>query len=273
MCTLRRKLGRSLAFRSLERLGPRAASKHHGLSSKVVVSLTSYPARYDVLEKTLVSLLRQNVASDVIVLWLAEDDVASLPKRVRSLVSHGLQIRTCEDIKSYKKIVPSLSAYPGATIVTADDDIYYPPRWLECLVDEARRVPGQIVCHRAHRVLEDEHGLPLKYAAWNWSVAGGSRGRKLLPTSGAGVLYPGGCLDQRVTDRESFSALCPTADDLWLFWMSSVLNSVTVNVVQHPIMPMPWPGTGAGALAIVNNGQSTGNDVQIGRLLNRYGWL
>ena len=107
----------------------------HGLQNSVVVSLTSYPPRFPYLDKTIKSLLDQSVKADHTLLWIAVDDIEHLPEAVRSLTSHGLQIKTCEDIRSYKKIIPALEAFPEATIVTADDDVYYKPDWLEGLVE------------------------------------------------------------------------------------------------------------------------------------------
>ncbi len=50
----------------------------------------------------------------------------------------GLTIDWCEDIKSYKKLIPTLKKYPDAIIVTADDDLIYDNKWLEQLYNAAQ---------------------------------------------------------------------------------------------------------------------------------------
>ncbi len=70
-----------------------------------------------------------------------------------------LEIRTCAPWRSYKKIVPTLLAHPGAFIATADDDLYYPADWLERLVAAAKGGAG-VACLRAHRVTMTVAGPP-----------------------------------------------------------------------------------------------------------------
>src|SRR5690554_4678603 len=71
--------------------------RHHGLPERVVVTLTSYPARYATLALTLKSLLTQSVRPDNVILWIAHDDAHSLPSSVTALRNDGLQIRYCDD--------------------------------------------------------------------------------------------------------------------------------------------------------------------------------
>src|SRR6185312_7028817 len=90
----------------------RQTGRPHGLHGELIVSLTSYPARFGVLGKTIKSLLSQTIRPDRTVLWVAHNDFVEIPTAVRNLEQHGLEIRLCEDIRSYKKIVPSLRQWP-----------------------------------------------------------------------------------------------------------------------------------------------------------------
>lgn len=84
--------------------------KPHGLDGRLVVTLTSYPPRFPTLGWTLRSLLDQSVRPDHIILWLTEHDLAQLPADVRALTDHGLELRTCPDLRSYKKADPGAGA-------------------------------------------------------------------------------------------------------------------------------------------------------------------
>jgi hypothetical protein len=105
----------------------RSGGRQHPLPGKLIVSLTSYPLRFATLPLTLRSLLCQAVKPDRIVLWVPHDDEPIIPEAVRRLTSYGVEIRTTDDIKSFKKIIPAVRAFPDAFIVTADDDVYYGP--------------------------------------------------------------------------------------------------------------------------------------------------
>lgn len=96
------------------RRGPR-----HGLDAPLILSLTSYPPRFRTLARSLRCLLNQSVSPDRLILWVAEADHAFLPSNVHKLERQGLEIRTCPDWRSLKKIAPTLMAFPDAYIATA----------------------------------------------------------------------------------------------------------------------------------------------------------
>ena len=65
---------------------------------------------------TLYSLLNQTVKPDEVVLWLAKEQFPNgnddIPPAVLDLQKNGLTIKWCEDLRSYKKLIPSLKEYP-----------------------------------------------------------------------------------------------------------------------------------------------------------------
>jgi hypothetical protein len=246
---------------------PLGRGRPHGLPGELVVSLTSYPPRFGTLAKTLKSILAQKVKADRTVLWVAEADEQLLPADVLELTVAGLEIRTCRDIRSYKKFIPALESWPDAYIVTADDDLYYEPGWLEMLVDAA--VPGEkvIVCRRAHRPRRTANGFA-PYAEWSCEVVGrGKLEHDLFPTTGAGALYPPGSLAPQVLDEARFMALAPAADDIWLYCMSRVAGSRYRQVGGRFIMVM-WAGSQDVSLYSSN---IAANDGQLRAVFAEYG--
>ncbi len=239
----------------------------HRLPGRLIVSLTSYPPRYATLSLTLRSLLSQRVRPDRTILWVAHGHAAALPPAVTDLVPFGLEVRECDDIRSFKKIIPALEAFPDAFIVTADDDQYYPPEWLAELERGYLANPGSIVCHRARVMRFDERGAPLAYRSWRRAVSPAEA--PLLPTGFGGVLYPPHSLAPQVSDRELFEALCPEADDLWLKWMSAAAGTrVTLMMSNGP--RYSWPNSQRVALARANV-RKGGNDRQAAALAGRFG--
>ena len=238
----------------------------HGLPGELIITLTSYPPRYPTLHKTLVSLLMQRVAPDRIVLWVA-DAACNLPRKVQDLQSVGLEIRQCEDIRSYKKIIPSLEAFPESFLVTADDDLYYEPNWLDTLVAGADEIRPIIVCRRAHRPKRNAGGLA-PYLSWDHDViTNGEIDDFIFPTSGGGALYPPGSLSREVTDR-AFLDLCPYADDAWLFVMARRAGT-PFRQVGGGFAQVPWRNSQAKSLMQYNL-TDEGNDKQLASVIDKY---
>ena len=245
--------------------------RRNPLPAPLILSLTSFPPRFAMLHLTLKSLLNQTVEPDNILLWIAHEHLATLPEKVRSFTSRGISIRPCEDIGSYKKLVYALDEFPDAFIASAYDDKYYEPRWLESMVDAVQGSEMVIVCHRAHRVAVDDSGGLKSYVAWTKNVrdeAAREPSKDLLPTTGAGVLFPPRSLSSDATKRNLFQELCPTADDLWFYWMARRVGT-EIKRVASEFPRIDWPTARASNLWKIN--REGGNDRQLRNLERSFG--
>lgn len=252
------------------RAAGRPTGRPHGLDKPLVVSLTSYPPRYGTLVPTLKSLLMQSVKPDHIELWVADTDFASLPADALALQRVGLTIRTCADIRSFKKIIPALAAHPEAIIVTADDDAYYWRTWLETLVAAYRGDANEVLCHRAHEIVFDGD-RPASYRTWRFETARTDASRTVFPTGLGGILYPPGIFASDVSRQGLFETYCPTADDVWLFWMAALRGAHfrKVGPVRRFVL---WPSGQAVSLYSHNAGEDDANDRQIAAMIEAYGF-
>lgn len=252
---------------------PRQASKlPHGLDRPLVVTLTSYPPRFPHLGKTLRSLLDQTVAPDDVVLWLAHPDIPALPQDVRDLEAHGLEIRGCDDLRSYKKLIPALREDPDRYFVTADDDVYYPPDWLAGLVETARAHPAEVVAWRAHIALLDEDGDFRPYREWHLATDRtvlSEPAQRLFPTGVGGILYPPHCFADDIDDRDLFLSLAPHGDDIWFFWQARAKGTAYRRVPAWFDI-VEWPST-QGVALYESNMMGDGNDRQIAAMAAHYG--
>ena len=240
----------------------------HGLPGELIVSLTSYPPRYGMLAKTLKGLLAQTIRPDRTILWIAEGDMATLPDEVCDLKSCGLEVRTCHDLRSYNKIIHTLKLWPDAFIVTADDDLYYEPKWLETLVQGVRAGENIIVCRRALRPTR-VGGSYAAFTEWQQDIiTDGEPADTLFPTGVGGVLYPPHCLAPEVMDEQVFLALCPHDDDSWLYFMSRRAGS-KYSQVGGGFAQVMWPGSQATSLMSINliGGE---NDRQLSAVIEHY---
>lgn len=206
------------------------------LNSKVIVSLTSYPARIDTVWITIATLLNQTRKPYKVILWLAKEQFPDekLPKRLVDLQKRGLEIAYCEDLMPHKKYFYTMQKYPEYFVVTADDDIFYPENHLEKLWQGYEKYPGNIICHWSHRIGFDKNKEFLSYNDWEnngedkpslWNLAVGCNG----------VLYPPKALSEKAFDVERIKKLALHTDDLWLKCMS-VLNDVKVINCNETIL-------------------------------------
>lgn len=215
-------------------------SKYKGIcpikrDTPIIVSLTSYEARFKDLEISLYSLLNQSLKPDKIILWLSDEfkSINDLPYEITKYIKNGLEIRFVKDIGSYTKVIYTLKEFPEAIIVTADDDIYYPKKWLEKLYHSYIAHPKDIQVHRAHRVkIKDNKILP--YEKWDKHVLEESARFDNFLTGVGGVLYPPKCFIPEVFRYDIFLKYAPTADDIWL-WFMALISNRKIRVVQNHI--------------------------------------
>lgn len=256
---------------------PYGINKNQYRSQKVVVSFTSYGRRVSsVLPYTIASLLRQTYKPDVLLLWLDSDNWNdnNLPKALKKLQQKGLTICYCEDLRSYKKLIPTLELYPDALIITVDDDIYYKKNMVERLIMEYEKNPDRIISHRAHRIRFDDNGQLMPYNDWEEEVSGVS-GQFIFPTGGGGCLYQKRLLHPDICNRNLFSKLAPKADDVWFYFMERLQSTECFVMPYRGYIYLPLDAFyqyfhKEASLASTNCGESQ-NDVQIRAVMEHYG--
>ena len=201
----------------------------------VIVTLTTTPGRLPASETAIASLLTQSVQPERVVLWLDEavsDD--PLPAPFERLMRAGLEVRYVQDVGPHTKLIPALQAFPDSILITADDDMLYPSRWLEELLGSYRGAEGIIHCHRGHLMRSSADGTLLPYQSWDLGAPGFVGPSSLLfPTGVGGVLYPPRCLDDEVFNTAAARRLCPTADDVWFKAMALLKRTAARKVAAE----------------------------------------
>lgn len=191
---------------------------HHGpeRQEKIIISMTTIPARLYDIATTVESLLHQTLKPDAIVLWLDESKVAadSLPISLFNQTQRGLSVRLCKDVGPHTKLIPALQAYPNDVVITVDDDVLYPFDLVERLYGHYRIGGSKIYCTRARRIT-GRPGNNFDYVK-DWpNIKNEAEGNDVLPLGVGGVLYPPGVFDAEVFNGEMLTKLAPKADDIW----------------------------------------------------------
>lgn len=201
--------------------------------TKIIVSLTSFPGRIDSVSKTISTLLTQTLKPDEVILWLAESQFPEkvLPESLTDLQQFGLTIRWCEDLRSYKKLIPALQEFPEDIVITVDDDLYYTEDTVETLYNSYIKFPKDIHAHRCGKVSLKKDGIddmPMRKLYFTKFEGASFLCRQI----GYGaVLYPPHSLHADVFDEKKYTTLVPTHDDIW-FWVMAVLNGTKIRSVK-----------------------------------------
>lgn len=240
---------------------------------KVIVSLTTFPARIDTVWLTIETLLNQSYKPDFIILWLAKEqfnDIESLPQNLLAQQKRGLQIRFCDDLKSHKKYYYAFKEYPRDIIITVDDDIIYPKNTLEILMNLHEIYPESICCNRGHLIKKKENQEIASYKDWIQNPTNVTGPTEMLcPTGVSGVLYPPNSVNKEVFNKDSIKDLCLYADDLWLKIMSLKNNTKVVKSNTFPSELLIINSSQKESLAQMNVKENK-NDLQLQAILKKY---
>jgi len=245
---------------------------------KIIVSLTSFPERMYDIHYCLYSLLTQQLKPDKLVLWLAESQFPhrekDIPQEVLSLKENGLEIKWCEDIGAYKKLLPSLKEYPEDIIVTADDDIYFPSDWLKKLWQDHLKYPDMLISQRAREISFNEDKTLKGYT--QWSMIADEREPSFLnfSTNGAGTLFPPNSLNRKVSDYELASKLTSSSDDIWI-WVMALLNKTKIKIVKDNMCWLTYVNPARemriiGEKTLWDSNQKGGNDVNLKNMIEEF---
>ncbi|MBB1296282.1 hypothetical protein [Pseudoalteromonas sp. SR41-7] len=206
--------------------------------SNLIVSLTSYGERINSVHHVVESLKSQTCQVDKIILWLDETELsrAELPKELLNLEDELFEVQFCPNYKSYKKLVPTLLAYPNTNVITFDDDIVIPHNTVEALVEANVRYQNTIIATRGRLMSASDEGEFDSYDTW--SLINNSSevfaNYCILPVGYGGVFYPSGSLSSEVCNVAEFTARADNADDIW-FKCMSLLNHTPTLILPRDV--------------------------------------
>jgi hypothetical protein len=241
--------------------------KHSKESPEFIVTLTSYGQRvHKKAPYALHSLFNQTVQPDRIVLWLTHGTAIS--SKLRQMQSMGLEIYFCDDIKSYKKLIPALIKFPNDVLITADDDVYYSHDWFKMLKEAYFEDPTKIYCHCAYEICLDEDKHIIPYSQWRKWIKTIEYTKRLFPIGVGGILYPPHSFTDEILDVDKLFRLTPTADDIW-FWAMARYNDKAYMLVKHSNCPYLPIGTDEDGLWVINS-RNKKNDEQIRNIVIEY---
>lgn len=263
---------------------------------KIILSLTSYDLRIKYTHIVIESLKNQTMKGDII-LWLPygcqiteeldkiliennrlqndknfkinDDNIDSEYHNCNN--NYEIKCYYYHDIKSYKKLIPSLKKFPKDIIITFDDDFIYDPNIVDYLYKSYLSDKNSVHAVRCHVPSEHENNKFFKYNSWKRKVK--EQHNNLFFTSGGGTLFPPNSIHKDVFDEKIFMSLCPTTDDIWFNFMVR-LNGTKIKLVEKIILNSTIEEVQQSAL--FNYNKKGGNNLSLSKIydyfIKKYGF-
>lgn len=239
-------------------------------SSKIIVSLTSYEARFSSVVLTLKSLLVQTVKPDKIIVWL-DCDRKRLTNDMIALEKYGIEYRcNVNNIRSHEKYYFAMQEFKEDIIITVDDDCIYPPTLIKSLLKTHEKYPNCVCARRVHEIKMSNNNI-MPYMEWQHDCVNKKVPSNLIFATGVGgVLYPPVSYVTDIFDANKIIKLSYTADDVWLKFME-IMSDIKVvwapNFMPHPMEVINSQNTSLREVNITENF----NDVCISNMMKEYG--
>lgn len=216
--------------------------KKSSSSPRIIISLTTFPARVSRVWIVIETILRQKTKPDKIILWISSEQFEScdiLPKKLLTLQEKGLEIRFCEgDLRSHKKYYYAFKEFPNDIIVLIDDDLLYPSNLITNLTRLHKKYPDAIICNRAWKMLKEDKDI-LPYSEWKFLISEETEPTvDLFYTTGHGTLIPPNLLDEIVLSKEIFMKYCFYADDVWLNMVHQLSQVKVAKLKSNILLPV-----------------------------------
>ena len=237
---------------------------------KFEVSVTSHPARFNALATSLAALKTQILQPQSINVFIAESDMAVLPESVKQLEKSGyIKITSCDDLGSGKKLIPALKTQGKHPIITIDDDLYFENDLFLHLMINHYLYPATIIAARVHRLATNEAGEVLPFSQWHkhYELTEGPA-KDLMPTTGAGTLFPPKALHEDASDSALYTKLSHNTDDLWWYFQARRKGTLIrrLSGLDHLNFIDSTQEVG-----LWKNGNQDRNEVNLKALLDQYG--
>lgn len=196
---------------------------------KIIVSMTTWPPRFAVAQQAMSAIVEQVKADNLqdrvhLVMVLSEEEACDTKTRrtachlMCQMYEMGVEVIIDRgNIRSHKKLIPTLEKYPNNHILVVDDDNAQCKGWLKTFVDDHNKHPDDIIYGQSLSRVELQGDRIVETREPYAYEQTGNVTVNMKPASGsAGTLYPAHTFtDPRFFDRELFMRLSQTSDETW----------------------------------------------------------
>lgn len=207
---------------------------------RIIVSLTSFPARIAILPLVIKGLFKQRVLPDKIILWLSLEQFPGkrIPQELEGLRNEIFEVRFIDgDLRSHKKYFYAFNQFPDDYVILIDDDIYYDVHLVERLVAAAGSNNNAIICRHGSILNYGEDGK-LRPFSDRTHIEKATIDQNFFFGSGGGTLFIPSQMYKDCLRDDLFKELTPIADDVWLNAMGRLAGLKTVKIWGGLLLPV-----------------------------------
>jgi hypothetical protein len=196
--------------------------------------------------------------------------MAALPDSIKELEKSGyIKISPCEDLGSGKKLIPAIKTQSLFPIITIDDDLYFENELFLHLMINHYLYPDAIIAARVHQLAVSDSKDVLPFSQWHKHYdLGEGPSKNLMPTSGAGTLFPPKAMHDDASNAALYTELSHNTDDLWWYFQARRKGTLVrrLSGLDHLNFIDSTQDVG-----LWKNGNQDRNEVNLRALLARYG--
>ena len=198
----------------------------------VIVSLTTHSIRVAQVARTAIWSIIQNTYKDIhIVLTLYKDDLKLIPEDLQLMIDNGtVELIIAEkDLGPHLKYFYAMQKYRENPVITIDDDVIYPEKMIEEMVNAYKKYPTCVIARRSY-LISGRNGNLDSYHVWLRNFTGLKEPtHKIFATGIGGILYPPNCLDLSADNIEEILTV-KYDDDFYLKALEIRKNLKIVNI-------------------------------------------
>ena len=189
--------------------------------------MTSFPQRIRFVKLSFDSIIKQKISPTlyhcVLVLSIPEfpNKWLDLPQELINFIfMEGIElIWYNKNIRSHKKLIPTLKKYPNNPILIIDDDTLRDEGFLQCFLNDHKKFPNDIIFGLSQFIIDKNYKFirKKKIKQKDFIIA--------RPANGvAGTLYPPHTFtDKRFFYENIFMKLSPSSDECWQ-WCFAIIE-------------------------------------------------
>lgn len=208
-------------------------------SNTIILSMTTWPPRYTTTAEVMACYIQQRHKSGLdekvhCVLVFSEEEACSTYSRqnacklMAAMDEMGVEVIIDKgNIRSHKKLIPTLEKYPNNPILVVDDDVIQRDAWLSTYIEDHSIYPDTIIYGQSQSRISVKDGIIHEERSIMPSSKAGKESIDLKPASGAaGTLFPAHTFtDERFFDRELMMKVSPSSDETWQYAFA---------MIEHP---------------------------------------
>ena len=215
------------------------------MPNKTIISITSWPPRYQTAHMVFQNIIRQAKAAKLmehihLILVLSEEEACDVRFRqdacdlIRRMEKLNVEVIYDKgNIRSHKKLIPTIEKYPGSPILVVDDDNIQSDGWLQTFFEDHNAHPEDIIYGQSNALVSVQDGRIIEQHMPN--TRPGEVTVNAKPANGAsGTLYPPHTFtDPRFFDRDLMMELSPSSDETWQWAFARIAGKTYRCLSSH----------------------------------------